>query len=146
MSSYHYGKDLLTEACDKELFCLWAGGIFPYMDLNRFEGKFRELPFPSNFPQNSVLGSIPWFQQMQMWHMLGEFISRSDKGCLAVPILQLVPFEHLVENFRPLRGHLLGYCKFWSSFWTWVWLISFNYFQLICHFIFFNWWIFNRFK
>ena len=38
-----------------------------------------------------------------------------------LPLPSPLPFEHLVENFRPLRGVLLGYHKFCSSFWTWVW-------------------------
>ena len=32
----------------------------------------------------------------------------------------------LVENFRPLRGHLLAYYDFCRSFWTWVWTMFKN--------------------
>ena len=51
-----------------------------------------------------------------------------SKGCPSLPILHFfyivqnafdpppLPFEHLVEKFRSLRGHLLGYYKFCSSF------------------------------
>ena len=35
--------------------------------------------------------------------------------------LHPLPFEHVVENFRPLPGHLLCYYEFCSSFWKWVW-------------------------
>ena len=39
---------------------------------------------------------------------------------LKTPLAPPLYVEQLVENCRPLRGHLLDYYEFCSSFWRWV--------------------------